>query len=175
PIKEPEEVEAPLVEPEISEKIVLPIKEPKEVEVPLEEPRISEEVKVPHVEPDISEKEIEEELAREEIGEPRFPEIDDELDKIIKEVQGTISLQEVITEDIQLECPECGTMISEDAVKCPGCGVTFETLEDVGESEELAPEKKTQGEMTFECPECGAYVLSNATKCPICGVVFETE
>ncbi|UCE38187.1 MAG: VCBS repeat-containing protein, partial [Thermoplasmata archaeon] len=95
-IKEPEEVEVPPEEPEISEEVVLPIKEPEEVEVPHEEPEISEEVvlpikepeevEAPPVEPEISEEVVLPIKEPEEVEvPPEEPEISEEVVLPIKE------------------------------------------------------------------------------------------
>jgi DNA-directed RNA polymerase subunit RPC12/RpoP len=51
----------------------------------------------------------------------------------------------------QIDCPNCGKKIDEDATECPHCGVEFE-------DEEM-----------IECPSCGKDIAADSQKCPHCG------
>ena len=84
-------------------------------------------------------------------------------------------------------CPECGSMVSTGADKCPSCGVEFSEEEDVGVEPEVKPVEKagedsgdgywysTEVPRLYLCPECGAMIASDSTECASCGAVFEGE
>jgi len=65
-------------------------------------------------------------------------------------------LEEDEEEEKMFECPECGSMVPEEATSCPECGAEFEEEE-------------------FECPDCGAEISPDTTKCPECGAEFVDE
>ncbi len=97
-----------------------------------------------------------------------------------------------------LLCPECGSLISEDAEKCSNCGIKF----DMDETEpEIQPDKESEDLMDllvdgtekeeknddidgfwyrdkaelFLCPDCGAFISGNASECDTCGLSFTEE
>jgi N utilization substance protein A len=69
--------------------------------------------------------------------------------EMAKELQDYIDENfDIIDEDSQ--CPECGAALSENAEKCPNCGIDI-----------------------YYCPDCGAPISVNETKCSRCGVEIE--
>jgi len=58
---------------------------------------------------------------------------------------------------IEFDCPECGTHIVGEVSKCPKCGVEF-VIEEVIE---------------VECPNCGAVVPADLERCPKCNAKLE--
>ena len=71
--------------------------------------------------------------------------------EMAKELQEYIDENfDIIDEDLQ--CPECGAALAENAEKCPNCGIDI-----------------------YYCPDCGAPISVNETKCSRCGVEIEFE
>ena len=86
-----------------------------------------------------------------------------------------------------IPCPECGKMISPNAVNCPHCGASVAQLKASSDAQPeqvpapetptppeqaQAPETPIQPEATpkvLPCPECGKTVSVKATVCPHCG------
>ena len=69
--------------------------------------------------------------------------------EMAKELQEYIDENfDIIDEDLQ--CPECGAALAENAEKCPNCGIDI-----------------------YYCPDCGAPISVNETKCSRCGVEIE--
>lgn len=48
-----------------------------------------------------------------------------------------------------VKCIECGNIISNEAEKCPHCGISFDSC--------------------FKCPECGSFIVFGDSKCSNCG------
>lgn len=71
--------------------------------------------------------------------------------EMAKELQEYIDENfDIIDEDLQ--CPECGSALPENAEKCPNCGIDI-----------------------YYCPDCGAPISVNDTKCSRCGIEIEFE
>ncbi len=77
-------------------------------------------------------------------------------------------------------CPECGSLVSDGASKCPKCGVQF--AEETEEPEQTGPaEADSDGywykedSALFMCPGCGAFIRKDAESCSACGIAFETD
>ena len=71
--------------------------------------------------------------------------------EMAKELQEYIDENfDIIDEDLQ--CPECGAALAENAEKCPNCGIDI-----------------------YYCPDCGAPISVIETKCSRCGVEIEFE
>ncbi|MDH7508698.1 MAG: zinc ribbon domain-containing protein [Methanomassiliicoccales archaeon] len=60
-------------------------------------------------------------------------------------------------DQIEFDCPECGTHIVGEVSKCPKCGVEF-VIEEIIE---------------IECPNCGAAVPAELERCPKCNARLE--
>jgi RNA polymerase subunit RPABC4/transcription elongation factor Spt4 len=111
---------------------------------------------------------------KDSISEPAHKEPGDE-----KEMEGYLK-EEAAGEpsgSSMFECPLCNTMVSEDAVSCPGCGAIFSDEEEDHTSEGKEEESTVSEEENpyFKCPECGTYMYAGATSCPECGVSFAAE
>jgi hypothetical protein len=55
-----------------------------------------------------------------------------------------------------VECGECGSFIPESALKCPKCGIEFETE-------------------VVKCSECGSWIPPTVSECPKCGATFKKK
>ena len=87
-----------------------------------------------------------------------------------------------------LQCPECGSRLSEEEMFCRNCGVIFiaEFSEDLYQCPECGRivsgnESACEcgallvGEGNMICPECGAEIPETALDCPVCGRPFVEE
>ena len=56
-----------------------------------------------------------------------------------------------------VKCIECGNLISNEAEKCPHCGIPFDSC--------------------FKCPECGSFIVYGDSKCSNCGcpIVYKSN
>lgn len=56
-----------------------------------------------------------------------------------------------------IKCIECGNLISNEAEKCPHCGISFDSC--------------------FKCPECGYFIVYGDSKCSNCGcpIVYKSN
>lgn len=59
---------------------------------------------------------------------------------------------EILEENKEYKCPQCGKVADEDDEVCSGCGAEF-----------------------WSCSSCGALLLEDTTKCPKCGQEMEKE
>ncbi|GEM_PF-6317779 len=86
--------------------------------------------------------------AEKEVKKPveKAPEKAPEKSGTVKKVAKTVKAPE----KPQCECPSCGKMIDEDAMKCPHCEAEFEEA------------------TTIECPSCGKDIPADSTTCPEC-------
>lgn len=88
----------------------------------------------------------------------------------------------------ELQCPECGSKLSDEDVFCRRCGVVFspEFSGDLFQCPEcgriVSDENGTcdcgvllVGEGNMICPECGAEIPETSLGCPICGCSFVEE
>ncbi len=88
----------------------------------------------------------------------------------------------------ELQCPECGSRLSEEDQFCRRCGVLFSAdfskgLFQCPECGRIVSEDEGQcecgvllvGEGKIICPECGADVAETALECPVCNRPFVEE
>ena len=68
-------------------------------------------------------------------------------------IGGTLGYWAFSSKGRMVECGECGTLVRDNAVECPKCGIEFEV--------EVA-----------KCSECESWIRSDATTCPYCGTPF---
>ncbi len=57
-----------------------------------------------------------------------------------------------------MNCPKCGSSISDKANSCPNCGEQLYTKEEI---------------KMMTCPECGKEIESDSNTCPFCGFPIE--
>ena len=68
-------------------------------------------------------------------------------------LEPVMSVEVVVPEGEEAECPTCHGAISIDAARCPHCAESF-----VGEA---------------ECPTCHGTIPEDVAECPYCGQTFE--
>ena len=88
-----------------------------------------------------------------------------------REVEETIIKPVIKEEKIKkYACENCGTLVDENAISCPSCGLYFES-----EEESTIESSEEENKVEYTCENCGAVVDEDAIICPKCGFFFENE
>ncbi len=100
---------------------------------------------------------------------------------VIKKIEDEKDIEENVSAEISVKCPDCGHIGDEGDNFCPKCGSEMMNLlrcpsceMEVNEDDNFCPGCGYElSQSTYECPDCGTEVDDSTKFCPKCGVEFE--